>query len=85
MYWIHEQDKKYYRARVACDLTGQLGVSKEFGSLKTARARRMFTPVSSRFAGAEELDKVNRDRIRHGYRVTLDPLEQLLKAESLNQ
>jgi hypothetical protein len=85
MYWINEKDRKYYRACVARDLTGQLGVSKEFGSLRTARARRMFTPVASPGAGLEELERVGKDRIRHGYRVTLDPLEQLLKAESLNQ
>ncbi len=82
MYWIHDQAQKYYRARVAHDLTGQLGVSTEYGSLRTARGRRRFIPTRSHIAADEKMQEVVKAREQHGYRLALDPLEHLLKADA---
>lgn len=78
MYWINEAKQKYYRATIARDLIGQLGVLKEYGSLQTARGRRIFQPVSTVFDGNEEISKVDKTRLRRGYRVAIDPLESLI-------
>ena len=80
MYWVNEIERKYYRATVARDLIGQLGVLKEYGSLESARGRRLFTPVKTEFDGQEEISKVDKMRLKHGYRLASDPLESLINS-----
>lgn len=61
---------------------GALSVTSDYGSLLTKGGSYFVRPVSSMSEAREELDKVSKVRKQHGYRVALDPHEQLLKADS---
>lgn len=81
MYWEHTEDRKYYRALIARDLVGHLGVMKENGSLTTARAQRRFKPVATVAEGEKELARLDKLRRRRGYHLASDPLQALMQVD----
>lgn len=67
MYWINTKTRRYYHVNVARDLFGDLLVVRTTGSKDTRRGRVMSYPVSSNIEADEMIEKVCRERDRHGY------------------
>lgn len=67
MYWVNDEERRYYQAYITTDLLGDLVVVRNYGSLDTARGAIKTSAVNNQEEAKELLGEIAKTRKRHGY------------------
>lgn len=65
--WENSVARRYYEARLVCDLFGTYLVMRVWGGIGTARGAVRFYPLTGPRAFADEVERIDKRRAKRGY------------------